>query len=348
MKKFTEEELLELVYECCVESETLKEYNKKLEELSEQTNKKPKYLDELLIIYFEELPIEKQTKIKQARKRHKESKMTYIKFVERIISMTEEELLSFLKTAKTNEIASFFERYLKKTTDIDLANKAKEKYEEIKIILEEQRTKRKNTIKQDLYEKATSLFEIMIKRGFFCFLQFKRECYKEFGISEDELEKIIVNAKNLLKNKYPDEYKELEKQMEKNRILTFENKKDEITRMLSLIPDNYDIVDYYINIQMDIDIFSRLCKGLITEEARIKARKFFSKYIDMINYSIKYPLWARITSESIINNEILTLEEQEIILQFMKEYRIPNNYFTMVLEKYRKGTLEIGKQKRIK
>ena len=185
----------------------------------------------------------------------------------------------------------------------------------------------------------------MTSNGYFDYTQFKREFSKVIGISEDELYKLYDKSRKTLRKINIEKYEEHIRKLEENRVKTFMQKKEKIVEMLKLIPNHYDIIDYYINMQMEVDTFIKLCKDFITQEEQVKITIFFSTYINKLNNEIKFPTWKRIEKDMIVNNEVITVELEEFLLREMERLKIPTNYFILFLQKYKNGTLDLEQTK---
>lgn len=349
MKKMTDYQLALQVYEMFTSSKTIQEYRDKTKELSEQTNKTQKYLNSILEEYRNKFSKDQQQKIEQSKIIHKENQDTYIKVVEKLLQMDSEELKKYIKDKNIRNIKVFIARYIDKAKDIILIEQAKILLKKIEKIHTQKEELKKVKKTEEIYQETIKLHEIMIKEGFFDYVDFVRYYHKNMNMNEEDFYVFMAkHRKSFLRQEYPKQYEYYQNKLKENKIRTFIAYHREIQTMLNFIPDNYDIIDYYINIGMSIDVFRRLCNGILDEKQIVSLNVFFDKYLDRMTNKIKYPVWEKMTNETIIKGKLVTEETETNLLEFMNKHNIPTNYFVICFEKYKKGELDEYLDKKIK
>lgn len=109
----------------------------------------------------------------------------------------------------------------------------------------------------------------------------------------------------------------------------------------SIIYENIDILDYYMQTHLDLNDFARLSKEMISaNDDRIIISKFVQKAQNLVKFSttIKEQELKRVTS---INGYEVTIEEKEKIFDFLEQNNIPSKLYPVALNRYVNGTLNI-------
>ena len=328
-----DKELSRRVYELYISTNSKIEYMQGIKELSNETNVAEKYLLSLLEEFYEMYATKKEKEtIRQIRKRNSGNR--YKKYVEEIIKMSEEELKEQIKRLKIGDIKEFFGKYIKNETDKEIIEKVKRTFEKLINLYEEEKNNKIQEQRNKTYTAAIAMLDKLVDEGYFSIVQFKQEKFREYHISEEQLYLLVKRYLDLLKNKFPEKYEYYIDKMEKNRLYTFNNLKPKIEEMISSLPNNYDIIDYYLNIGIAMTLFKRLYNGLIAQEDEIKIKIFFSKYSEN-----NYPM-AQIYSGIPSTDKKVTDETETRVLNFMKEHKIPINYFFVCYKKYKSGKLD--------
>lgn len=314
------------------------EYQKQLEIISQEYKLTVKYLNELLDDFYKlKATSEEKMKIREAKKRNT---ITYKQIVEKLISLNEEEIKKYIAEQKLTitKIKISFKKYIEQSTGKNI-NQIVATYEYIIRVYEQNKNGQKIKQDEEDYQNAINLFEQITKEGFFLISDFYNQRFRDNNMSEEECKSFVYKHLRILKYKYPEKYNYYLKKMNENRLRAYLKLKDKIEEMLAKLPDNYDIVDYYVNINMRIYPFKNLCEKFLKQEDKTKISKFISKYSEE-----KYP-YLPITQYQTITLKKGTIEElsEEIInliLEFMQQYNIPNNYFYICYKKYTKGELD--------
>ena len=329
-----DKELSRRVYEIYISTNNKSEYMQGIKELSKETNVMERYLLSLLEEFYEMYATKQEKeKIRQIRKRNNNN--NYKKYVEDIMKISEEELKEKIKQLNISDIKEFFGKYIKNEKNEEVIEKAKKLLEKLISLYEELKNKKIQDRRGETYTEAITMLDKIVNEGYFSIVQYKQEKFREYHISEEQLYLKAKRYLDFLKSKYPEKYEYYKEKMEKNRLYTFNNLKPKIDEMINSLPNNYDIIDYYLNIGISTTLFKRLSKGLITQEEVIKINIFFSKYSET-----NYPM-AQIYSGIPTCSETRVTDEIETrVLDFMKEHRIPINYFFVCYRKYKSGKLD--------
>ena len=322
-----DKELSKKVYKLYISTDSMVEYLQKLKELSISENVDKKYLQRLLE-EFDRMYATKQEKeeIKKIKKRNHEKK--YVKFVENMMEMSEEELREYIKALKMTDIKINFNNFINNSTDKSLIKKVEELLNHILEIYEQLKDNKKQNQKNQTYKLATEMFDEIVNNGYFSISQYRQEKFREYGISEDQFQSLAEKYFYYLKNNHSEKFEYYKQKMEQNKKITYCNLKSKIDEMIEKLPDKYDIIEFYINIGLTPTAFKKLCNGLINKEDEIKIKIFFTKYSES-----NYPV-------SKVYDNIAKIKKKEIVIEFMKQYHIPLNYFFICHKKYKNGRLD--------
>lgn len=339
MKRLSDEELMPIIYQLFIESETKKEF---FDELSKKTTKDHNHIKYLLEEYTKTATPEEKQKIEAAKKRHKENQQAASKSVEEICSMSEIELKEYIlecnKSKKTSGIKTKFKEYIKKNGMLkEQAIKTLEKIEQ--ICKEDYEKKKKEKAESNQQEKIEMLFTIPAL-GFFREYDFCREYHNQYGMDHTSLKDLIEQIKNSLKKSKPDILEKYKRLLLFNKEKAYEARKEKIKKMLLLIPNEYDIIDFYLDMDMDINTFETMIKEKLSSEDYVKFRQFKERYVDSFSRSIRQKEYTNAVISTSINGKEITPEIEELLLKFLEEHKIPNNYFIYCYYDYIEGKLD--------
>lgn len=350
MKKLTDEQLTKDVFTIYVNSQTSTEFKEKLKKYikDNKITKTPKYLKALLAAYKEKLKSEKTTPeykmLERTREAHKNAS-NYKTIVEQIIQMSDEELKEYIQKNEISKIKTRFETYIKNETDSNLVNIAKLTLQKIKNIKEKLNNEQKQYQSNKRYEYAINLFDTIINNGFFDYLEFSRRMSEQYNVTQYEMNEIINRQRAYIRVKHPEIYEQYNIKLTHNAIKYCLQYSGELLRLLEscIFMDNYDIVDYYINIGLPIDTFKRLYNKLfqlqiIGQQEKLELNKFLCKYFDQCMRAIYHENPIIIDYE--LGYDSQEIPEKEQIIEFMKKYNIPDEFFQNCYKKYKKGELD--------
>lgn len=266
----------------------------------------------------------------------------YKTIVTKLLQMTDEELEEYIKNNDIKRIKIKFEKYIKKINEKEKIETAKKTLERIKKI--HQAIKDSAILKNEKqkYDKAIMIFDTMINKGFFDYIDFITRMNKYFDYDLIEMERVVSNSIVLLKTKYPEKMQEYENKIEKNKIRFYILHQQQIKNMIIGIKHgNYDIIDFYTDFKLSCKVFQKLYyeltkKKIIKIEDKIMLNKFFQKYNERIHIEHPKNSFGRL----IECNGIITQEEENIIKSFMEQYGIPSKHFKLCYKKYKKGELK--------
>ena len=347
MKKITDEQLLKDIIKIYTNSESKKNFNAELKQYINENklNKTIQYLKLLLDEYKSHLNSEtlEYEIIERTKEIHRE--MSHYKTViEELAKMKDEELIEYINKNDLAALKLKYENYLQNTKDEKLLKTAKETFE--RIIKLKSQTKQQKIEKyiKDKYELTTKVYETMISRGYFSYKQFAREQHHLFKCTLPQMERLVTYSRMFLYSNFPEKLKEYRKIIDNNKIKYYIYNTKKIKHMITNIPENYDIIDYYIDFKMPliefIDYYQDLAgKKVLKPEQIIKLNKFFNQYIDKMSNTIKEKS-VDLNNHIQYGEKIVTQEEKEKVLNFMEQYQIPANFFLRCYAKYIKGELD--------
>lgn len=346
MGRYTDEQLAQLMCQIYVEyydtkTELIddlieKKINQKIRELSNNTQKTEKHLKSLIDDFFGSFTPEQQRKIKITKDEIKKHKK--ITVLDRIEGLSEEELREYLKTVPAHKITAKLNSIIERKNQ-ERAAKAKKILEQIKALSKEQKAQEMEEHKNAKYMVIKELFDTIVNNGYFSIAHFSKENHSKYGLDYKMFMNRIKLYIDFLKKEYPQDYNNYQYLMEKNMWISWEKNRYQIERII-FGPEKYDIVDYYMYINLPPKTFLKLCRYMYDDIYYSKIKAFIERYFDQPSYNPKNDNWIK-TSSYIINNEKVTIETQELILNFMKENNIPTNFFTTCLAKYRNNELNI-------
>lgn len=105
--------------------------------------------------------------------------------------------------------------------------------------------------------------------------------------------------------------------------------------------ENMDILDYYMQTNLDLNDFVRLSRKILTSTSdKVAISKFGQKAQNLMSFSttIKEQEFKKVTS---INGCEVTTEEKEKIFTFLEQNNIPIKLYPIALNRYIMGTLDI-------
>lgn len=350
MTKLTDEQLTKNVFTIYVNSETAKEFNENLKKYIEDNKitKTTKYLRMLLEFYKKELKSKKTTPeykmLERARQAHKNAS-NYKIIVERLMNLSDENLKEYIQTNEISKIKIKFETYIENETNPELVSMAKQTLEKIKLMKEELNNEQRQNQRDKKYEYAINLFDTIINNGFFDYVEFSRKMNNQYNVTQYEMYEIINRERAYIRMKYPEIYEQYKVKLTHNAIKYCLEHYDALVRILEscLFMDNYDIVDYYINIGLPIDTFQRLYYKLfemkiIGQQEKQELNKFIGKYFDQFMRAIYHENPIIINYE--LGHDSQEIPEKQQIIEFMKKYNIPDEFFQNCYKKYKKGELD--------
>lgn len=312
--------------------------NQGIKELSNKTHKTESYLKAVLDEYFKRFTMEQQRKIKITKEEIRRNRNKAI--LDRLEGLSDEQIKEYLKTNNTSVIIDKLKKIIE-GKDEEKANKARKKLEQIKAFLKEKQDRKNEEYKNTKYLQIKEIFDEMISNGYFSILHFSKEFHKEYCLEYDAFRDLLHRYMKDLKVNYPKDYNYYQYLLEQNTWISWEKNRCQIERIISE-SEKYDIVDYYMHINLPPKSFLQLCKYMLTDEEYTKIKSFISKYFEQPSYNPITNPWI-IAPNCMINNEAITIETQEMILKFMGENNIPSNFFTTCLTKYRNNELNIEK-----
>lgn len=331
------------VFEAYIGTESIKEYNQEIKRLSIESGKNETYLRALLT-EFENFCAtqEEKEKIKEVRTRN--NKKVYIEFVENITSLNNEEIKKQVlsKEIKKTEVVKRFKDYLEKIKDQEKIEIAKKVYAYIMSIYEEIENEEKEKQEKEKHDKVIELFNKIVNEGYITIKDFARENHSKYRMEKKQFIENLYRMKKYLEER--NEYKYYEEMLDANRKFTYKQLEQKIDIMLKGLLDNYekvscennyDIIDYYLEIGMNPNTFIELCEGFVDEKEITKLKHFFRYYADYEKYpDVQIPTTINIMGQQIpeeIINEILEL---------MEEHNIQKRYVYICCKKYALGQLD--------
>lgn len=353
MGKYTEQELAQKMCEIYVDYYNSKgqienglienEINQQIKDLSNLSNKTISHLKGLLLDYYEDFTQEEQILIGIVKDKIRKNRE--ISILDRLKNMSESEIKEYLKKINAAQIRFKLNEIIK-GNDKEQSIEAKKYLERINRISEQQKTKKRQEFKNVKFMQIKEILELMINKCYFSIHHFSKDHYKEFGMEYELFNDTISKYISYIKNNYPKYYNIYKKRLKQNLCITYEQNKEQIEQII-LLQDKYDIIDYYLYINLPPRALINLCKHILTDEDCSKVKRFIKKYYEEPSYNPKNEPWIVIPNQ-IIKGEPVTQETQELILKFMEEHDIPSNFFISCLMKYRNNELDYGKQKIMK
>ena len=350
MGKFTDQELAQLMcniyveyYDTKSEIEDLlisKRINKGIKDLSDITHKTEKHLKQVMDNYFDSFTEEQQRKIKVTKEEIKKHKSTNI--IERIEGLTREELIKYFEIETAAQICAKLNTIIKRNNN-EKTEKAKQILKTIKDIMKERKEQQQKEHKNAKYTKIKEIFDTMINNGFFSLSHFSKEYHGIYGLDADTFENKIREYMEYLRKNHKEDYNNYQFLMERNTWISWEKNRYQIERIIEE-PEKYDIVDYYMYINLPPMTFLQLFRYMYGDKEYSKIKLFLNKYFEEPGYIPKNKKWTVMPNYS-INGETITIEKQELILKFMEENNIPTNFFLTCFTKYKNKEINIEKQK---
>lgn len=345
MEKKTDKELLQDIVAIYFKSSSTIELDKTLKEYikNNKLTKTKTYLRKLLDEYKKKSlkgTLEYEM-IRNTQEIHK-IESSYKTMVEKLIPMSDEELLKYINENGINRIRVKLENYIKNVKEENKAELARQTLERINSLYESKKVSSQSKYEEQKYNDAISVFETMVKRGFFNYTDFKTKMNKYFGCDSVEMDKLLTNSRTLLRTKYPEKFQEYKNKMEKNKIRFYIMHEQQFKNMIiGIRHEQYDIVDFYINFNLSSKAFENLYydlteKNIIAPDDKITLNKFFEKY----NERMREAYYTDNHGKPIECNGQISQEDEEKIKEFMEQYGIPEKYFKLCYSKYKKGELK--------
>jgi len=347
MKKITDEQLLLDIIKIYTNSESKKDFNAELKQYikDNKINKTTQYLKLLLDEYKSNLNSEtlEYEIIERTKEIHREMS-SYKTVIEELAKMTDEQLIEYIHNNDLAALKLKFEKYLQKTTDTKLLKTAKETLERILKLKSQTKQQKIDNLTKEKYELAIKVYETMASRGYFNYKQFAREQHDFFNCGVLKMEQLITYSRMFLYSNYPEKLKEYRKKIQNNKIKYYIYNTKKFKHMITNIPENYDIINYYIDFKTPLIEFIDYYKDLgqlkvLKSEQIVKLNKFFSQYIDKMSNTINEKS-VDINDHIQYGEKIISQEEKEKVLEFMEKYKIPSNFFLRCYVKYTKGELD--------
>lgn len=349
MGRYTDEQLAQLMCQIytdyydekteIIDNLIEKTINKKIRELSDKTHKTEKHLKFLLDDFFGSFTPEQQKKITITKNEIIKHKKTDI--LDRVEGLSYEQLREYLKIEHACKIIAKLNNIIE-GKNRERAAKAKQI---LKLVIELEKEKKDKEMKENKnskYMEIKEIFDTMVNNGFFSLAHFSIEFHNKYGLSNKIFADKIKYYMDFLKNKYPEEYNKYQFRMEQNLWISYEKNRRQIERMIEL-QEQYDIIDYYMHINLPPKAFLYMCEYMLTDEEYLKVKRFIRKHFEFPSYNPKNTSWI-VAPVAMVKGEIVTQETQEMILKFMEENNIPSNFFIACLTKYRNNELNIDKQ----
>lgn len=346
MGKYTDKELAQLICQIYVEYYDTKtgliddliekKINQRKKELSDKTHKTEQHLEILLNKFFGSFTPEQQKKITITKNEIKKHRKTNI--VDIIEGLSEEQLREYLKIVPAYKIIARLNSIIERKNQ-ERAAKAKQILEQVKALSKEQKDQE---IKESIdlkYLKIKEILDTMVNNGFFSIEHFSKKNHSKYGLEYKMFADKIRRYIDYLKKEYPEDYNNYQYLIEKNAWISWEKNRYQIERITSE-PEKYDIIDYYMHINLPPKTFLKLCRYMYDDITYSKTKAFIERYFDQPSHNPRNNTWIK-TPNYIINGEPLTIETQELILKFMEENDIPTNFFMSCLIKYRNNELNI-------
>ena len=248
------------VFEAFIMSETRDDFNKKLKELSLKYHKTSTFLRQIKDDYYLDVASkEEQNLYVNTKLRITEGDKKYKIVIDKLLSMTEEERIQFIKDEKLHrkDVNVLFNNYFKKKKNEDVY-KLKEwmdNYFDSKTEIQFNDTKM----------KAYTYLEELVGNGYYYVGDYVSDFYLKHDSDKVSFKENMKYIMDFVKYNYPEMYEHYINKMEINRKIRFNTLKPNIDDFIGNM-DNLDIVDYYIMFGIPINDFLRLCKGLIDKE----------------------------------------------------------------------------------
>lgn len=129
------------------------------------------------------------------------------------------------------------------------------------------------------------------------------------------------------------------KKLEENRFRSYCNMKDRIDLLYSKICDkSIDIIDYYLIIGLSFDKFVDICKGNISEIKLIAFNCFLDPFKQALSNNPLCVCDINSTDYS-FGTKVADSDTKAKLIAFMEEKNIPLTFFGIVLKKYYSGGL---------
>lgn len=346
MERYTDQELTKKMCDIYAEfyniikdidSELIeKELNRRIGELSNQTHKESKYLKALLKDRIYQLTPKEQEIIKRVNTIIQQNRG--ITIVDRLKDASKEELIKYLQNIGASFATSKLNKIINGKNE-EKAQQARIILERIKEIMEQQENQRKNDRQMSVYLQIKELFDEMVENGYFSINHFSKDVHNKYGLDFETFRDKINIYMSHLKAKYPEEYNKYQFRMEQNMWTSWEKNRQQIERMIELQED-YDIIDYYLYINLSPKTFLNLCRYMYGDDEYTRIKRFFIRYFEEPGYKPKNRIWSKMSSVERIKEEAVCQETQKMILSFMDEHSIPTNFFAQCLKKYMNGELD--------
>lgn len=237
-------------------------------------------------------------------------------------------------------------------------NSKKEREEFIKSNREA--VKKRNLIikehqRQITYSNMKDILKIFIEGNF----ESKKQFCDIYGIEIKQFDLLIELAQEYDLDTYQ-EYKNLiDKQQNKRYLIILEKVKQIICYLKNGIESEkgvfrpFDIIDYYMITKLDFNALLKIINSdnNLTKEEFILLKKFIAKNKNNIkNKSNEITTILNPGSVKIIEGRIISQEEKELIVDFLKQNNIPSNSitFNIALKRYLNNTLPIEKKQDVK
>ena len=348
MKKYTSYEIAQLMCELYVDyynergkhinALTEIEIKQRMKELSDKTNKTLEHLNDCLAIYFESFTDERQKIIKEIKNEIKQNKKNPI--LERLRDLSENDLKKYLETTSASAIKSKLKEIIN-GNDKEKADQARVVFELVDKIQKQTKQQKNKDHGYKRYLQIKETFDKMVNNGYFLIGHFCKDFHGEYSLDYDTFRSIVHGYMSELKRNHGEDYNKYQYLMKQNLLISYEKNRYQIERIISL-QEKYDIIDYYMYINLPPKTFLYMCECMLTDEEYMKVKRFIRKNFEIPSYNPKNNAWIIVPFE-MIKGEIVTQETQEMILKFMKENNIPSNFFIACLIKYRNNELNIEK-----
>lgn len=188
----------------------------------------------------------------------------------------------------------------------------------------EQKYAKKESITTTKISKSEMIVNDILKSGY---------SMEEYGANKGILiSKIYLVIRDT--NIYKEHYDELNNRSEKFEQL--------IKNLIyGILYENMDILDYYMQTNLDLNDFLRISKQLLSSPSDIiKISQFVKKNLNLIKTAIVNKNQEMKTACSINGHEI-TIEEKEKIFTFLEQNNIPLKLYHFALRKYLNGNLDL-------
>ena len=103
---------------------------------------------------------------------------SYKTMVEKLIPMSDEELLKYINENGINRIRVKLENYIKNVKEENKAELARQTLERINSLYESKKVSSQSKYEEQKYNDAINVFETMVKRGFFNYTDLKNKMNK--------------------------------------------------------------------------------------------------------------------------------------------------------------------------